>query len=55
MILEPNNDEVVVFEELFVTGLCMPPHSALAGHLNQVFEQMGVPYAPCLLPGTEAS
>jgi hypothetical protein len=25
-----------------------------AGHLNHVFEQMGVAYAPCLLPGTEA-
>jgi hypothetical protein len=25
-----------------------------SGHLNQVFEQMGVPYAPCPLLGTEA-
>jgi hypothetical protein len=25
------------------------------GHLNRVFEQMGVPYAPHPLPGTEAS
>jgi hypothetical protein len=24
------------------------------GHLNQIFEQMGVPYAPCPLSGTDA-
>jgi hypothetical protein len=27
---EPDNDEVVVYEDFFVTSLCIPPHSALA-------------------------
>jgi hypothetical protein len=28
-ILEPADDEVIVFEEFFTTGLRMPPHQAL--------------------------
>jgi hypothetical protein len=28
-LLEPNTDEVVVFEEFFVAGMRMPPHPAL--------------------------
>jgi hypothetical protein len=27
---EPRDDEAVVFEDLFVARLCMPPHPALA-------------------------
>jgi hypothetical protein len=27
-MLEPNTDEVVVFEEFFAVGLRMPPHPA---------------------------
>jgi hypothetical protein len=27
---EPNNDDVVVYEDFFDTGLCMSPHPALA-------------------------
>jgi hypothetical protein len=27
---EPDDDEAVVYEDFFVAGLCMPPHSALA-------------------------
>jgi hypothetical protein len=27
---EPNNDEAMVYEDFFVTGLCMPPHPTLA-------------------------
>jgi hypothetical protein len=29
-VLEPNGDEVVVFEEFFTAGLRMPPHTVLA-------------------------
>jgi hypothetical protein len=30
---EPNINQVVVFEDYFVVGLCMPPHPALAFRL----------------------
>jgi hypothetical protein len=30
MVPEPDDDETVVFEELFITGLCRPLHPALA-------------------------
>jgi hypothetical protein len=29
-VLEPRDDEAVVFEDFFVARLCMPPHPALA-------------------------
>jgi hypothetical protein len=29
-VLESENNEVVVYDDFFVTGLCMPPHPALA-------------------------
>jgi hypothetical protein len=29
MVLEPNDDKAVVYEDFFVTGLRMPPHPAL--------------------------
>jgi hypothetical protein len=32
-IPEPENDEAVVFEEFFIAGLRMPPHSVFAGIL----------------------
>jgi hypothetical protein len=28
-VLEPNDNEAVVYEDFFVVGLCMPPHLAL--------------------------
>jgi hypothetical protein len=31
--LKSNEDEVVVFEDFFVAGLRMPPHSALVDNL----------------------
>jgi hypothetical protein len=31
--LEPNDDEVVIFEDFFVAGLRMPPHSVLVNIL----------------------
>jgi hypothetical protein len=30
IVPEPDNNEAVVYEDFFVTGLCMPPHLALA-------------------------
>jgi hypothetical protein len=30
IVLEPNDDEAVVYKDFFVTGLCMPLHPALA-------------------------
>jgi hypothetical protein len=29
-VLEPDDDEAMVYEDFFVVGLCMPPHPALA-------------------------
>jgi hypothetical protein len=29
IVSEPDNNEAVVYEDFFVTGLCMPPHLAL--------------------------
>jgi hypothetical protein len=29
-VSEPRDDEAMVYEDFFVTGLCMPPHPALA-------------------------
>jgi hypothetical protein len=29
-LLEPDDDKVVVYEDFFVAGLCMPLHLALA-------------------------
>jgi hypothetical protein len=33
MVPEPDNDEAVVYKDIFVTSLRMPPHSALANIL----------------------
>jgi hypothetical protein len=30
IMLEPNSDEAMVYEDFFVAGFCMPPHPALA-------------------------
>jgi hypothetical protein len=40
MIPEPDDDEAVVFEEFFVTGLRMPLHSALADILLKFQAQL---------------
>jgi hypothetical protein len=39
-VLEPDNDEVMVYEDFFVTGLRMPPHPALADILLHFHAQL---------------
>jgi hypothetical protein len=39
-VLEPNDDEVVVYEDFFFAGLHMPLHSALAGILLKFQAQL---------------
>jgi hypothetical protein len=39
-VLEPNDDEVVVYEDFFFAGLHMPMHSALAGILLKFQAQL---------------
>jgi hypothetical protein len=37
---EPNDDEAMVYEDIFVTGLCMPLHPALADILLHFQSQL---------------
>jgi hypothetical protein len=37
---EPDSNEVVVYEDFFVAGLCMPPHPALADILLKFQAQL---------------
>jgi hypothetical protein len=42
-MLEPNGDEAIIYEDFFITGLHMPPHSALADfllHFQPQFHQL---------------
>jgi hypothetical protein len=37
---KPNNNKVVVYEDFFIAGLCMPPHPALANILLHFWAQL---------------
>jgi hypothetical protein len=48
-VLEPYNDEAIVYEDFFNTGLCMPPHPALVDILLYFQAQLHQ-----LMPNTSA-